>query len=99
MVSVGYPLGTLSRWFLGSHSSWRALIGHGPRAGRPCLLILGDADQFTGLDTMQGLVDEAAGGAAADFKLEVISGCDHFFHGKQAQVAQRVISWLSLITC
>ncbi|GAX79649.1 hypothetical protein CEUSTIGMA_g7090.t1 [Chlamydomonas eustigma] len=56
-VSVGYPLGMLSRFFLGSQSSWEALMEHGVRAGRPCLLFLGDQDQFTGVDTLQGLVD------------------------------------------
>jgi hypothetical protein len=63
VVSVGYPLGMLSRFFLGSRSAWQALIEDGVRAGRPCLLFLGDQDQFTGVDTLQGLVDEEKRGS------------------------------------
>ena len=78
-VSVGFPLGLLSKWFLRSHSSWDALVkgvrqepqeqqqnlgsmhGKGLGNGRtvpPRLLVMGTADQFTALETLQGLVHE-----------------------------------------
>ena len=108
MVSVGFPLGTLSRWFLGSHSSWEVFVRHGPVAGRPCLVIMGDRDDFTGIETISGLVSEAEaehrGAAAAanrsadgtlPLRLEVVRGGDHFFHGRGLQtVASLAVSWL-----
>lgn len=109
MVSVGFPLGTLSRWFLGSHSSWQTFVRHGPGAGRPCLLVMGDHDQFTGIDTIRGLVDEAVvaaesqrasgsspGGPMLPLQLKVVEGGDHFFvgGGMRRNIASIVVSWI-----
>lgn len=61
-VSVGFPLGMLSRLFLGSHSSWQALsdanIGSNQRPSVPCLLLMGTRDQFTSLSTVEQLVQQ-----------------------------------------
>lgn len=49
--------GTLSKWFLGSHSSWEALEGSAPSV--PRLFLLGTQDQFTDVSTLTGLVEKA----------------------------------------
>jgi alpha/beta superfamily hydrolase len=95
-VSIGFPLGLLSRMFLRSRSHWDALL-----ASRvPKFLVVGSDDQFTSLDQYNSLVQEYrkqhaadTGGALMDFR--VLDGCDHFFGGRWQEVADDVVQWVA----
>lgn len=100
MISVGFPLGFLSRIFLGSHSAWDEFIKNGDVAGKPSLVIMGDSDQFTGVETAREMVSKARQQRADDrgsqrVRLEILEGCDHFFHGRRKdRMTMLAIGWL-----
>ncbi|GBF93922.1 hypothetical protein Rsub_06171 [Raphidocelis subcapitata] len=91
-VSVGFPLGVLSRWFLGSAASWDALAA----ARVPKLLIMGTADNFTSQPQLRAAVarhDAAAGSAPVEVR--ILRDADHFFYERWEEVAAEALSWLA----
>lgn len=90
-VSIGFPLGFLPRWFLGSADDWRALMA----SPVPKLLVMGDVDNFTSLSTLQTAVAEHdAIPGTGPLTVKIIRGADHFFFDQQPQVAAMVQEWL-----
>jgi len=104
-VSVGFPLGMLSRFALGSHGAWDVMLKHGVQAGVPCLVVMGTRDQFTSLCTVQAMVDDAQSKAEeapqqqqqqqrGEVELHVLEGADHFLMRRSAQAASNVLQWV-----
>ncbi|KXZ43449.1 hypothetical protein GPECTOR_90g536 [Gonium pectorale] len=58
LVTVGLPMGALSRVFLGSLSAWEALSSDAAR-GLPRLLACGDRDQFTDAGSLEAAISAA----------------------------------------
>jgi alpha/beta superfamily hydrolase len=85
LISVGFPLGGLSRLFLSSGECWAQLISLlASRDLVPFLLVLGDQDQFTSVQTAETLFKAAAGSIFSNkMQLQVIPSCDHFFNREQ----------------
>ena len=105
-ASVGFPLGLLSRWFLSAAGAWAALAS----AAAPKLVVMGTADQFTGIGQLRAAVAEhdaaaasaaaaqASGGAAAavgPMDVEILEGADHFYQNRWDEVARLVVDWLA----
>ncbi|KAI8469828.1 MAG: Alpha/Beta hydrolase protein [Monoraphidium minutum] len=92
-VSIGFPLGVLSRLFLGAGDAWAALAG----AAAPKLLLIGDADNFTSLAQLEAAAARhaAAAPAAGPLDVEIIEGADHFFAELWDGVAARAQEWLA----
>ncbi len=59
-ITIAFPLGLLSRLFLGSRSHWQALAVP-PAAALPKLLVTGSQDQFTSLGTYTDVVQQLRG--------------------------------------
>ena len=91
-ISVGFPLGVLSRFFLCSHNSWDSLITSLKQANPtfPFMLVMGDTDQFSSLESTEILVKKAAG-SSATIPFKIVEQCDHFFITSAAQKVLREI--------
>jgi alpha/beta superfamily hydrolase len=94
-VSVGFPLGLLTRMFLRSRAHWDALL----ESRIPKFLVVGSDDQFTSLSQYNALVHQyrtqhAASAAGVLMDVLVVEGCDHFFGGKWQDVADEVVKWV-----
>lgn len=92
-VSIAFPLGVLSRWFLGSGASWAALAA----SPVPKLMIMGDADNFTSRSQLRAAVaehDAAPGAGPLDVRV-LAGGVDHFFAGRWDEVASQAMQWLA----
>lgn len=91
-VTIGFPLGALSRWFLGSGSAWSALAA----SAVPKLLIMGDADNFTSLSQLrEATAKHDATPGAGPLDTRIIRGADHFFMDLWNEVAAYVQVWLA----
>ena len=94
-ISVGFPLGLLSRVFLDSRSHWDTLMA----CSIPKLLIVGGQDQFTSLSTYTSLVQEYRkhrqdNKQTGSLEVRVLEMCDHFFCGEQHEVAAKALQWI-----
>lgn len=94
-MSLGFPLGGLSRLFLFSGSSWEMLMSLLSQSQLSFLLVLGDSDQFTAIDTAKALVEKAAGLV----RLRVIENCDHFIisHKARVELSDICLEWLKIL--
>ncbi|SHF41417.1 hypothetical protein SAMN02745206_01931 [Desulfacinum infernum DSM 9756] len=61
---------------------------------RPALVVVGDRDDFAVLDQVRSWYEGCRAGTAVR-RLEVIQGCDHFYWGREAEVASRVQAFLA----
>jgi len=61
---------------------------------RPALVVVGDRDDFAVLDQVRSWYEDSRPGTAVG-RLEVIPGCDHFYWGKEGEVASRVQAFLA----
>lgn len=86
-ISVAFPLGFLSRLFLGSLSSWDSLMKTMEKASIQILLLLGDNDQFTSIESISALAqaEDRIRDFPATIKFQVIHSSDHFFSSPHAR--------------
>ncbi len=59
----------------------------------PCLVVVGDRDEFAGASEVQGWLDEHSE-RTVEVRLEVLSGCDHFYWGREPELSRVVGSFL-----
>lgn len=72
------------------------MLRHSLSFGGPILIIHGDIDQFASLAQIQEFVETFQKGRKEDDWPQVLclEGCDHFFQGEQASVADAVCRWI-----
>jgi len=101
IVACGYSWGSLAafRTCLGAPRVKKLVLvapppalldrGRFEAAGRPVLIVTGDADTYVPLDALRKLVDGLAG-----IELVVLPGVDHFFMAGLASLGRSVRGWL-----
>ncbi len=97
-ISIAFPLGLLSRMFLGSKRHWQALAA-APAAALPKLLVAGSHDQFTSLATYTDVVQQLRGQqlqqqSVSGMDVKIMDGCDHFFVGHAKKVGDWMVQWV-----
>jgi len=55
-------------------------------ASKPVLLVSGDRDSYSPVAGLQALASRIGGSA----RLEIISGADHFFGGREAELSRAI---------
>jgi alpha/beta superfamily hydrolase len=93
---ISYPLSVM--WALSSfhgkffrERAMQKIQSASQSTGSPILLLMGDRDQFTGLNAFKKWI----GDNENDFvKVRIIPGADHFWFGKEDVLEKIVDSWL-----
>jgi alpha/beta superfamily hydrolase len=85
IIAIGYPKGFWARFIFHSHYGLT-----NPHSDIPKLFILGDADNFTSVKTLQTLVDQVQ----EPKSIEILPGLNHFAFGEEHRITELVVKFI-----